>query len=174
MTWKEKSVSYDENREEVFKSVLGDVKVFWDGLERKEIKKDEEWSKILEVFDEENIMKGFLNWEDVDKIEIFSENLHFPHVDFLLSEDKKFSKKRKIVFFKNNSSESHDNIRRFYNSVKKHKSSYDEKRKLRSFDYKYKDDEDLEKHCENKDDEDLENEKNDISVQDTDLKGLSD
>ncbi len=174
MTWKEKSVSYNSNKEEVFKSVLGDVKVFWDGVERKEINKDEDWSKILEVFDEENIFKGFLSWEDVDDVEIFLENLYFPHVDFLLDYGEEVLKKRKIIFFKANNSRKHDDIRKFYNSVKKRMNAYNEKRKLKTGEYHYKEDA-SKKSSKAKDNDGQDQKKKDrLSVQDLDLDDLMD
>ncbi len=138
MTWKEKSVSYDGSKEKVFRSMLGDIKVSWRGIERNNFQGEEKWERILDVYSKKDVFYGFIGWEEVKDIVISDEDLSFPHVDLVLHEEGDYDlNETKIVFFRNTDSEKTDNVREFYNEARKRRNAYLQKRKKKSDEYSF-------------------------------------
>ena len=136
MTWKDKSVSYDSSGE-TLKSVLGDVVLRWNGVERVERKRKKDWDKIEDLMDR-FIPGGRIEWSEVDEIEFVNDHLVFPHVDILI-ESEGFLRERKIFFFKRNDHDNFDRVEKFYRKFQKFWKSYMESDKRRYKKYSFED-----------------------------------
>lgn len=140
MTWREKSVTVDADSEFIFKSVLGDVRIDTSGIERIERKRPDDWKKIRSTMDPEEVLEGFLPWDDIVEISTKEEHLSFPHIDiYVEDETERDGRHRLMLFFKKNKAESYDQVEKCFKTIKKMWNAHRQKNKLHTLNYSYQD-----------------------------------
>jgi hypothetical protein len=140
MTWKEKSVTVDEDSEQVFKSVLGDVNIDYQGIHRENLKKDDEWNLIRGEMDDEEIFYGHLGWDEVIEVSKKDNFLSYPHIDITIDEEDEYGdNKRLMIFFKDETPDGYDQVDSFFKTVKKAWNAWRQRNKLHTLSYSYRD-----------------------------------
>ncbi len=140
MTWREKSVTVDADSEFIFKSVLGDVRIDTSGIERVERKLPDDWDKIKSTMDPQEVLKGFLPWNDIVEISTKEEHLSFPHIDiYVEDESERDGKRRLMLFFKKSKAQSYDQVEKCFKTIKKMWNAHRQKNKLHTLNYSYQD-----------------------------------
>lgn len=140
MTWREKSVTVDADSEFIFKSVLGDVRIDTTGIERIERKRPDDWEKIKSTMDPQEVLEGFLPWDDVVEISTKEEHLSFPHIDiYVEDESERDGKRRMMLFFKESKAESYDQVEKCFKTIKKMWNAHRQRNKLHTLNYSYQD-----------------------------------
>lgn len=140
MTYKEKSVTETPEKEEKFKSVLGDIIVDEQGIERKEYKGEEHWERIGAHMEEAELFKGFLPWEHIDKIVKKDEHLKYPHVDIHLKKEEieeEWEEKKLQIFFNKDSPDGYDEIDKFLRHIKLSWQANLQRHSLKTLSYSY-------------------------------------
>ncbi len=140
MTYKEKSVTENPEKEEKFKSVLGDVIVDEQGIERKEYKGEKHWNRISAHMEADEIFKGFLPWEHVKKITKKDEHLKYPHVDIYLKKEEmedEWEEKKIQIFFNKDAPKGYDEINRFLRHIKLAWNAHLQRHTLKTLSYSY-------------------------------------
>lgn len=140
MTWREKSVTVDADSEFIFKSVLGDVRIDTSGIERVERKRPDDWDKIKSTMDPNEVLEGFLPWDEVVEISTKEEHLSFPHIDiYVKDESERDGKRRMMLFFKDSKAESYDQVEKCFKTIRKMWNAHRQRNKLHTLNYSYQD-----------------------------------
>lgn len=162
MTYKEKSVTENPENEKKFKSVLGDILVDRQGIEREEYKGEEHWEKIGAHMEEAELFKGFLPWDHIDKITKRDEHLKYPHVDIHLKKDEvedEWEEKKLQIFFNKDSPDGYDEIDKFLRHIKLSWNAHLQSHSLKTLSYSYDDGEQVMQPAEVSDNEESSEEK---------------
>ncbi|MDY6778452.1 MAG: hypothetical protein SVU32_07315 [Candidatus Nanohaloarchaea archaeon] len=139
MTWREKSVTIDEQNEYIFKSVLGDVTIDEKGVRRDELTGRKDWRIIKDTIGDDEIFKGFLPWEEVKEVSKQDNFLSYPHIDIEVEDDsdRDWEASRLMIFFKEDTPDNFDEIDRCFAAIKKMWNAYRQRNKLNSLNYSY-------------------------------------
>jgi len=139
MTWREKSVTVDQSAEELFKSVLGDIRVKENGIHREHLRGLSHWSKIRATMSRNEIFEGHLHWDDVKDVEKKSGFLSYPHIDIIIDpeEDSHWDSGKLMLFFKQDAPRGYDDLDGCLKAIKKYWNAHRQKTKQNTMRYSY-------------------------------------
>lgn len=139
MTWREKSVTVDQSAEELFKSVLGDIRVKENGIHREHLRGLSHWSKIRATMSRNEIFEGHLHWDDVKEVEKKSGFLTYPHIDIIIDpdEDSHWDSGKLMLFFKDDAPRGYDDLDGCLKAIKKYWNAHRQKTKQNTMRYSY-------------------------------------
>ncbi len=148
MTYREKSVSINEEAEHIFKSVLGDIVVNEKGIRRRELKSQEDWERIEATMEPEEIFTGFLPWRKVVEVSKKDDFLSYPHIDITVAEEEEGDRilpKRLKIFMKEDTPDNYDETESCFKTIKRMWDAYRQNNKLHTLNYSYNEEQGVEK-----------------------------
>lgn len=139
MTWRDKSVTVDQSAQDLFKSVLGDVRVSERGIRRDHLKGLNHWTRIRATMSRSEIFEGFLDWEQVRDVEKKTGHLTYPHIDIIIDPEdtSHWDSSKLMIFFKDESPQGYDDMEACFKAIKKYWNAHRQKNKQNTMRYSY-------------------------------------